>query len=129
VRRVVVIVLALIVLAPTLAVAQAYQCRFDRQVRRESCCPAEEGREDRREVRREAVIEAASCCGVIEGTLAIGGERSAAAAGVPVPVPAIVVVAVGAPAEGGLVEVVAHVGAPARAPPDPLFLRHCSFLL
>jgi hypothetical protein len=126
VRRIVCIVIALIVLAPTLAVAQAYRCRGDGRARAACCCPGAP-----RDPSDAPSMTRSCCCDVIDGVAPTTNDRATSAAGLQAP-PILAAVIVPPPEPPA-----PRLAAPTRlddhgappAPPDPLFLRHCSLLL
>ena len=124
-RRIVLTVLALAVLLPSLAIARtSYLCEIDRRVRETCCCPKAHAKD----LTPETSMSGA-CCRELVNQPAVAPPvdelRSARAE-----LPAIAVTVVSAPivpVRGVHVSVVMR----AQPPPDPepLFARHCSFLL
>jgi hypothetical protein len=128
VRRIVLIVFALMVLAPSAAFARSeYLCRFDGQVRLACCCPAKAQAHDAASVRE------ACCCTVSEGApsrVQPATEDHGSGSRLHQPV---VVAAAAAYASAVRVSVSTIAPLPrSTAPPDfhqALFVRHCALLL
>jgi hypothetical protein len=132
VRRVVVIVLALIIVAPAVASASAwYRCTRDGVLRAACCCPSR--------VNHHATpatpdpdtrVRAACCCNVTHMATRASSDRGPPPVALQV-TPAIVAIAAPAVPPIAAPIRVAALERPCgpRGPPAPLFVRHCSLLL
>ena len=128
-RRFLVTLLVIVMMAPTMALAAAwYRCGIDGKVRAACCCPPE--RQDGEAPVERSPVARAECCSIEQADAAAADTRMAvdgvaALAALPVPRQ---VVDVGTPP---LVERVrstpGFARASSRAP--PIFLSHCSLLL
>lgn len=126
-NRLVPIVPALLVLAPSLARAAVfYECGMDGQVRTACCCPGKaKGPDD-----SAPKLRAACCCKVTQVQAGEGSPRSAPPATFEATSPdltAIEVVTVPVSEQICVVAVVSA-GIP-RGPPESLLARHCALLL
>lgn len=129
VRRVVVLVLALITLGPAVAKASTwYRCAHDGVVRAACCCPPRTAHHATPDPGTR--VRAACCC-----TITIIATRESAVRGAPPAaiqvtpaIPAIATIAT--PPPDATIRVAAReLPRTQRGPPDPLFVRHCSLLL
>ncbi|HEX4420073.1 MAG TPA: hypothetical protein VH165_19295 [Kofleriaceae bacterium] len=129
-RRIVLIVFALMVMSPSAAFARSeYLCRFDHQVRASCCCPAKAQQAD---ASQSASVREACCCTVFERAPSRAQQATEDRTGSRVPLP--VFVASSFTHEPVREASGASVAPSPRstAPPDwhrELFVRHCAFLL
>lgn len=128
-RRVVLILLALVVLVPSSSWASAlYRCGHDGEVRSACCCPAKTKHHDKNRG-ADAQIKPACCCKITTIEARESSVRSAPPVALDV-APAIVPVVIAIAVTVTPVRVARLDREPAqRGPPEPLFVRHCSFLL
>jgi hypothetical protein len=125
-KRVVLIVLALIVLVPSMARAAAlYECAVDGEVRTACCCPKKAShREDPGQH-----LKAVCCCKVTRVRAGEPTPRTVPAtfesAAPAIVATTIVIVPILAPARLAVID---QLHAP-RGPPEALFVRHCALLL
>jgi hypothetical protein len=129
VRRVAVIMLALVVLGPMVARASTwYRCARDGELRAACCCPSAAGH--RASPAPAAELRAACCCTITQIAARASSIRGAPPATFAL-VPAVAVAAVPPPPPREPPLQVAAIGPPQapRGPPAPLFARHCSLLL
>jgi hypothetical protein len=130
VRRIVLIVFALMVMLPSVAFARSeYLCRFDGQVRSSCCCPAKAQQAD---ASQSASVREACCCTVFERAPSRARQATEGRAGSRVPLPVFVASSF---THEPVREASGAAVAPSprsTAPPDrhrDLFVRHCAFLL
>lgn len=127
-RRVVLILLALVVLAPSMAQASAwYRCAHDGETRTACCCPPKAKHHEA--PASDTELRSACCCTVTQ----LKAQESSVRAAPPIALdvaPAVVPVAISiSPIEAPVrIATILHAHAP-RGPPEPLFVRHCSLLL
>ena len=123
-RRIALTIVALAILVPSLAIARSsYLCEIDRQIRETCCCP-------KKQVKQPSPVSTirANCCKIVKPPATVppvDETRGARAEAPPIaialaPVPVIPVFTVRP-----------SIVLRAQPPPDsePLFARHCSFLL
>ncbi len=128
-RRVVLILLALVVLVPSMARAAAwYRCAHDGQTRSSCCCPPKA--KHHKTPASNTEINAACCCKVTQLKSAESSERAAPPVALDDVAPGVapIVVSVSSIEAPIRIAVIEHTYAP-RGPPEPLFVRHCSLLL
>lgn len=127
-RRIVVIVLSLVVLAPTMARASAwFRCAHDGELRAACCCPP--AANHHAAPRPGTELRAACCCTVTHVAARASSVRGAPPATIAL-VPAVAATAIPAtPLREPPRRVAAIEHLAPRGPPDPLFARHCSLLL
>lgn len=127
-RRVVLILLALAVLAPSMVQAATwYRCAHDGETRSSCCCPPKAKHHGA--PASNAEMKSACCCKVTQLKSAESSVRAAPPVALDV-APAVVpvVVSVSSIAAPSRIAVIERTYAP-RGPPEPLFVRHCSLLL
>lgn len=131
-RRVVLILLALLVLAPTAVQAAVwYRCAHDGEARKACCCPSkakEEG--DRTERDKPPALSAGCCCEVttIEAPKPSVRESAPIKNSVDMAPPALAALTVVLP-ESRPAQALRAVSIVPVRPPDPIFARNCALLL
>src|SRR5512140_12050 len=129
VRRVVVLVLALVTLGPAVAKASAwYRCAHDGVVRAACCCPPRTGHHVTPDPGTR--VRAACCCTISTIAARESAVRGAPPAALQV-MPAIPAIAtIATPPPDAPIRIAAReLPRTQRGPPDPLFVRHRSLLL
>lgn len=128
-RRLLPILIALAVFAPSLAGAAAwFRCSQDGVTRAHCCCPPKAAQPDDRAPISE--VRASSCCDVINAAAAPSSARNIAAVDTTLdaitrPAPVLLATVTISPVRlDTLPRLCGAVG-----PPDPLFARHCALLL
>lgn len=127
-RRIIPIVLALLVLLPTVAQAAAwYRCTYDGRVRSRCCCPAEKVRHDHG---GPAGMRALGCCKVTTPTVPDAPPRELAPVATHAPAPpAVIVVAASDVPDPRALRIVHATAIVPTGPPEPIFARNCTLLL
>jgi len=129
-RRTCCIVLALLVLVPSLAMAQAFRCASDGETHAQCCCPGDDDAADH-EHDSSPSFERSCCCERVEGIAGRSDDFTSQQRDLH-PTAAPVAWVIAAPVLPTTEP--ARVATPgrSRAPPGspaPLFARHCSLLL
>ena len=130
-RRVVLILLALLVLAPTAVQAAVwYRCAHDGEARKACCCPSEAKARDRAERDASPALSAGCCCDVttIEAPKPSVRDSVPIRDAVDIAPPVLATVTVVAP-EARPVQTLRRVTIVPVRPPDPIFVRNCALLL
>jgi hypothetical protein len=129
-RRVAVLVLVLVALAPSAVRASAwYRCAHDGVVRAACCCPPRAKHHGADGPGTE--LRAACCCTITQVAARESSVRSAPPITVELaPMPALpVMIAIAAPREAPVQVATRELARAPRGPPAPLFVRHCALLL
>ncbi|MEP6862275.1 MAG: hypothetical protein ABJE66_16745 [Deltaproteobacteria bacterium] len=126
-RRVVLILLALVLFAPSVARASAwYRCAHDGQTRTSCCCPPTA--KHHKTPTSNTAIRAACCCSITQLAAAESSERAVSSLALDM-APAMVTVVAVAPIETPVRVAILDYSSPPRGPPESLFARSCSLLL
>jgi len=127
-RRVILILLGLVVLAPSMAHASAwYRCAEDGQTRTSCCCPPKASHH--KAPASNTSIRSACCCTVTQLKATGSSVRTAPPVALDA-APAVAPVTISfAPAATPIRAVAIERAHAPRGPPEPLFVRHCSLLL
>lgn len=127
-RRVVLILLALVLFVPSVARASAwYRCAHDGETRTSCCCPP--GAKHHKAPASNTAIRAACCCSVTQLVAHESSERAVSPFAVdmaPAMVPVVIAIA---PIEAPIRTAMLAYSRPQRGPPETLFARFCSLLL
>jgi len=127
-RRVVLILLALVLFVPSVARASTwYRCAHDGETRSSCCCPPDA--KHHKAPASNAAIRAACCCSVTQLAPYEPAERAVSPIAVDL-APTMVTVAIAtAPIEAPVRIATLDYARPQRGPPESLFARFCSLLL
>jgi len=127
-RRVVLVLLALVLFVPSVARASAwYHCAHDGETRSSCCCPPEA--KHHKAPASNTAIRAACCCSVTQLAAYGSSERAVSPLAIEM-APAMVHVAIAvAPIEAPVRMAMLDYARPQRGPPESLFARFCSLLI
>lgn len=128
-RRVVLVLLALVMFVPSVARASAwYRCAHDGETRSSCCCPPAAKHHNKTPASNTA-LRAACCCSITQLAAQESSERAVSPLALDMaPVMVTVAIAV-APIETSVRLAILDGSRPQRGPPESLFARFCSLLL
>lgn len=128
-RRIVVIVLALVVLGPAVVEASVwYRCGHDGVLRTACCCPAQA--RPPAPPSPDTRVAATCCCRITRLEARASSVRGAPPIAIHgTPAVAVIATPATAPLAAPIRVASSSRACPPRGPPDPLFVRHCSLLL
>jgi hypothetical protein len=122
------LVLLVLVLVPSTAMASWYRCAYDGVARSACCCPTTKDRTTHRAPEPEASLRAACCCTITQ-VGAAAPERTRSSISIDLATPPLapaVVAAAGAPRPRAIAS---FARSRVHDPTDTLLARHCSLLL
>jgi len=131
VRRIVVLLLAMVALGPSVAEASTwYRCAHDDVIRAACCCSAPAQAPHHATPASGTSVRAACCCRISTIAARASSVRGAPPAVIQV-TSAIAVTVTPEPPPAAAPTQITAIGHPSgpRGPPDPLFVRYCSLLL
>ena len=127
-RRIIPIVLALVVLLPTVAQAAAwYRCVHDGAVRSRCCCPVKKAQHDSDPA---PGLRKSCCCEITNATEATQAPRDNPPVAIHAPAPpAVIVLAMSDVADPRPLRLARSTSIVPTGPPEPAFVRNCALLL